>query len=214
MIGVRLPLGAQMIKHIIFDLGGVILNLNQDFTIRAFTRLGLDLAEINKQSDIFIRYETGSVSDNDFRITLNSYLPVPIADNLFDNAWNKMLLDLPRERFDILDNLRSSYNLYLLSNTNNIHITEFYAYLKNYHSGINFNVFFKKIYFSHVMGLRKPDKVCYQKVLTDNYLLPEETVFIDDSLLNIQGAASIGLKTILVNKPIDTTIYNLIETVL
>lgn len=200
-----------MIKHIIFDLGGVILNLNQDLTLRAFSKLGLDLAEINAKSTVFTDYETGKINCDAFREKLKSFALTPLTDAQIDAAWNKMLLDLPEFRFDILAKLQQQFDLFLLSNTNVIHISEVYAYLNLTYPSYNFNSYFKQIYLSHEIGCRKPDAASFLKVINDHNLIPEQTLFIDDSLLNVKGANAVGLKTLLAQTPIDNTIFEIID---
>lgn len=200
-----------MIKHIIFDLGGVILNLNQDLTLRAFSKLGLDLFEINAKSTVFTDYETGKINCNTFRAILKSFAIKPLTDEQIDVAWNKMLLDLPEFRFDILAKLQQKFDLYLLSNTNLIHIKQVYAYLNQTYPNYNFNSYFKQVYFSHEIGCRKPDAASFLKVINDNQLNPEHTLFIDDSMLNIKGANAVGLKTLLAKTPLDNGIFEMID---
>lgn len=200
-----------MIKHIIFDLGGVILNLNQDLTLRAFSKLGLDLVDINSRCSVFIDYEIGKISSDEFRFTIKKLAGNPLSDDQIDTAWNKMLLDLPAYRFDILAKLKMQYDLFLLSNTNEIHITELYRYLQTEHTQHDFNSYFKQVYLSHEIGHRKPDAASFLKVINDHNLLPEHTLFIDDSLMNIKGATAVGLKTLLAHQPIDNGIFELID---
>ncbi|MFN4084025.1 MAG: HAD family hydrolase [Bacteroidia bacterium] len=202
-----------MIKHIIFDLGGVILNLNQDLTLHAFKKLGIDLAEINSKSSVFTDYEIGKISDEEFRDTIKNLCKTQFTIEQFDHAWNRMLLDLPKNRIEILKQLKNDFNLFLLSNTNAIHIHSFLSYFNQTHKNESFEALFNKVYYSHKMGCRKPDSDCFNLVLSENDLTAHNTLFIDDSPTNIKGAEKLGIKTILAKKPIDEWLFDAINAV-
>lgn len=193
-------------------MGGVILNLDQDFTLRAFKRLGVDLEEINARTTLFTDYEIGKISDEDFRHGLRTYGNPLLTDEQIDTAWNRMLLDLPVERFALLDELNKRYKLYLLSNTNNIHITEFYRYVNSTYNNLNFNGFFQEVYLSHLINLRKPNEACYEFVLKQQNIKREECIFIDDSIANINGAKKCGIHTLHAIKPLDDSMVAAINT--
>lgn len=195
------------ISAIIFDLGGVILNLNQDLTLRAFQRLGADLDAINYSSPIFTDFETGKIDAAQFRAGLKSVLKNQVSDEEIDRAWNAMLLDLPKQRLSTIASLRSTHKVYLLSNTNSIHIDSFYEYLSQCHSVDQWEKLFDKIYYSYQMGLRKPNTDIYEFVTNDIALSPERCLFIDDSLANIKGAAKAGLKTLLAHEPLGENLW-------
>lgn len=187
------------IKNIIFDLGGVILNINYDLTVAAFEELNLEnfdtLFTKMQQSDLFIRLETGEISPQEFRLNIKKISNKNITDSQIDKAWNAMLLDLPLERIELLKRLSKKYSLYLLSNTNAIHIE---AFTKILHSSIgseNISHIFNKVYYSHQIGMRKPNADIFQYVLSDNRLKPSETLFIDDSPQHIQAAKELGINT-------------------
>ncbi len=188
------------IKNIIFDLGGVILNLDQDKTLRAFKRLGADLDELNEKLSIFKDFETGKIAAEFFMQTIFTGLKGNVSHAEIADAWNSMLLDLPPERIELLKKLKSRYRLFMLSNTNSLHIDDIYRV----HGREVFEPLFEKIYLSHEIGLRKPDLDCYQYVLKDAGIIAGETVFIDDNKINIQGAELAGLKCIWAKVPLDT----------
>jgi len=193
------------IKNIIFDLGGVILNLAVENTHREFARLsGLPLAEIKTRvhhGKYFHEYERGLISDAEFRNHLRQSLQLQISDAELDKAWNAMLLDIPAERFALLEQLKQTHRVFLLSNTNEIHRQCFNSIVFQASGKSSIDHYFHQAYFSHVLNLSKPDVTIYQHVLTEQNLLPHETVFLDDNVDNIAGAAKAGLHTFHVQQP-------------
>ncbi len=202
----------KKIKNIIFDFGGVILNIDYQASINAFKELGIKNFEIlfsqASQFNIFDKLETGKLNPHDFRDEIRNISGLKLTDEAIDKAWNKMLLDIPIERIELLLKLKSEYNIYLLSNTNAIHydiyINEIYK--AGYKS---FDEIFNKAYFSHNVGMRKPHKDIYKYVLNEKKLIPEETLFIDDSLQNLQPAIDLGINTYLMKK--DDELVNLFQ---
>lgn len=185
------------IKNIIFDLGGVILNIDYHLTSQAFKNLGLADSDNNysqaKQSHLFDRLETGVVEPEQFRQQLKSYFSQTVSDAELDTAWNAMLLDLPQERIDLLKELSKKYRLFLLSNTNIIHYQAYSSYLKKTFGKMIFDEIFEKQYLSFKIGMRKPDKEIFELVLNENKLLASETLFVDDSIQHIEGAEKTGI---------------------
>lgn len=191
------------ITTIIFDLGGVILNLDQERTLRAFKRLGVDMDEINEISTIFSDFEMGKINADDFRQAIMTHLKGTVTESEIDAAWNAMLLDLPAERLTYLKFLRKNFNVHLLSNTNSIHIDAFNKYLLDEHPNLDWYAQFDKVYYSYEIGLRKPNKDIYEFVLQENNLKPHECLFIDDLKANLNGAGHVGMHTIWAKKPLD-----------
>ena len=193
----------SQIKNIIFDLGGVILNINYQLTIDAFKKLGFndfdDFYTQKKQSRLFNKFETGKLSILDFYKYIKENCPTKINNNEIKTAWNAMLLDLPLYRLEFLEKINKSYHLYLLSNTNEVHISEFKKIINNNVGYDRFLAVFKKCYYSSEIELRKPNKSCFRYVLEKNKLLANETLFVDDSIQHIKGANSVGIKTYLLN---------------
>lgn len=188
------------IKHIIFDLGGVLLNLDQQLTIQAFADLGIaDIRERYaqfEQATLFDSLETGAITAADFIGSLRSAAGDQCSDEQIVAAWNKLILDFPLRRLQILQQLQLHYDLVLLSNTNEIHEPFFNNVLQQAHGIPNIGVFFDKVYYSHRMGLRKPDARIYARVLEDCGFKPEETLFIDDNEHNIKAAEALGIQVI------------------
>lgn len=190
------------ITTIILDLGGVILNLDQDRTISSFKNLGIDIEELHAQTNMFNDFEKGKISETEFRKNIRKLCKTEISDDEIDQAWNSMLLDLPQERIDILKDLKSEFNIYLLSNTNSIHIRDFLFSFNTHFKKENWNDLFHKIYYSHEVGLRKPDAEIYEFVLKDISAKGDECVFIDDNRQNLAGAGLCEIHTIWAEQPL------------
>lgn len=189
----------KKVKNLIFDLGGVIINLDTHATVEAFSKLGQLCEEgVSIYSlDILKNYEKGLITDEEFRQQLTEKLNRCSIDEV-DTAWNSMLLDIPLERLHFLRSLKKEYRMFLLSNTNKIHLDQVNNILNKACGEANFSSFFEKTYYSHLMKKRKPDPEIFEQVLTENNLTAEETLFIDDNLGNLHGAESLGIKTLLV----------------
>ncbi|MES2704030.1 MAG: HAD family phosphatase [Bacteroidota bacterium] len=191
------------IKHIIFDLGGVILNIDYALTEKAFIDAGIgnfgELYSQLQQSDLFDRWETGAMGREEFVAALQKVHPAITTEQVW-KAWNAMLLDFPLRRLQILQQLRIYYDLFLLSNTNEVHEEMFNNILMQAHGMPNIGVFFDKVYLSHRVGMRKPMTAIFQRVLDENQLNPEHTLFIDDSPQHIAAAKECGLQTIYLEK--------------
>ena len=192
------------IKHIIFDLGGVILNIDYKLTEQAFIEAGItnfpELYSQLRQTDLFDKFETGAMSSAEFVSELQKAAPSPISKMQVLDAWNAMILEYPLRRLQILQQLRLYYDLFLLSNTNEVHEATFNNVLMRNHGIPNIGVFFDKIYLSHRVGMRKPMPEIFMRVLDENGLKPEETLFIDDSPQHIAAAEALGIQTIYLEK--------------
>lgn len=186
-------------KNIIFDLGGVVLNLDYHKTTRAFEALGLtDFNSIYSQAaqtGLFDLYEKGLCSTPYFINALLNFLPSGTSANKLVAAWNAMILDFPKENLELLQELKSTHRTFLLSNTNDIHVQAVYRALQDVSEHKNLNPYFEKVYLSCELKIRKPDAEIFEWVCTENQLLPAETLFIDDTEQHILGAQSIGLQT-------------------
>jgi putative hydrolase of the HAD superfamily len=189
------------IRHIIFDLGGVLLNLDYSATERAFAELGITnfgaLFSQLKQTPLFDDLETGRCSAADFVAALQRAAPeLRLTEEQIISAWNAMLLDFPLRRLQLLQQLRLHYDLFLLSNTNEIHEAAFNEILFRTCGYGSIAHFFDKAYLSHRLGMRKPDTEVFLHILEENELKPEHTLFIDDSPQHIDAARSLGIQTI------------------
>lgn len=182
---------------IIFDLGGVIINLDFDLTRKGIEQLGQltynQVFEHPNKTRLFNQYETGSISTAEFRNQLRSIIHSTCSDAELDRVWNAMLLDIPPQRIELLYHLRQSHRLFLLSNTNQMHQHFFEAYLMAQYGKNVFTEVFEKVYYSHLLGLRKPNTDIFDAVISDAGINPADAVFIDDYLPNVEGAIQAGL---------------------
>lgn len=193
-----------MEKNLIFDLGGVIIDLDVSATIKELSQLlrkSPDELSGLYESPEFLAYETGQVSDDDFRMTIRKLSKTELKDSDIDNAWNAMLLGLPAERLGLINRLKPDHRLFVLSNTNGIHVKRFNQFLKSGTGKSNLNHFFDIVYFSHEIKMRKPDIEIYEFVLKENDLNPEETLFLDDNKTNLKAAEKLGIKTQYIDHP-------------
>ncbi|WP_276381462.1 HAD family phosphatase [Flavobacterium sp. H4147] len=179
-----------MIDTIIFDFGDIFINLNKQGTISGLQKLGMK--EWNSEMDrLNLLFETGDVSYDDFIAGFQNELPNASIEEILE-AWNAVLADFPSYRLDFLKELSKKYRLFLLSNTDSIHISTFEK-----RSGISFYTdfynCFEKVYFSFDIGLRKPDPKIYQFLLDKHNLVPENTLFVDDKTENTDSAAKLGI---------------------
>lgn len=188
------------IRHIIFDLGGVLLNIDYGLTEMAFIQLGVhnfsDIYSQLKQTSLFDDFEVGKITAQEFINELKLQTGINTPDEEVISAWNAMLLDLPLRRLQILEQLRRHYDLLLLSNTNEIHEQAFNKIIYHAHGVRHIGEFFDRTYLSHRIGMRKPDSEVFERILAENGLQKEHTLFIDDSPQHIKGAEGVGLHTI------------------
>ena len=185
------------IHNIIFDLGGVILDINAQLTFDAFRKLGwnvyLEEEMVNQGRELFHNLEKGNTSPEAFHHHFRQLTGHNGGDEEIDDAWTAMILDIPSDRVKYLQDLKKKYRIFLLSNTNEIHKNKFHGmFEKNY--GYPFYDLFERNHYSHEMGMRKPDPGIYLKVLEENQLVAEECLFIDDLEENVIAAELIGIK--------------------
>lgn len=186
------------IKNIILDLGGVIINLDIQQPFDAFKKLFadnyLEIEAAFKEVNLFNKFEVGKVTAEEFILFFLNRHP-NLTPKQVVAIWNSMLLDIPKERIVLIRKLALKYNVFLLSNTNEIHLTQINNYLFDTYGITSINSLFKKAYFSHEVGFRKPDAEIFKFVLNENKLNPSETLFIDDSIEHIQSANQLGIIT-------------------
>jgi putative hydrolase of the HAD superfamily len=182
---------------LIFDLGGVLIRLDYKRTTHAFEQLGIEQFEMlynqAAQTDVFDRFETGKISSMQFINSLLSYLPEGTTANQVVHAWNAMILDVPKERIQLLNQLRHTHQVFLLSNTNDLHmplVRREWAKV----SSKPMEHFFEKMYLSYTLGMRKPEVNTFLHVCHENGIDPENALFIDDSIQHIEGARKAGLQ--------------------
>jgi putative hydrolase of the HAD superfamily len=189
------------IKNIIFDFGGVICNLDVSLSVEKFKEFGPLKSEFSGTQEeqdrqfekLVAKYETGLLTTPEFRNVLRGYYQVPPSDSDIDDAWNILLLGIPEPRIKLLEDIRNQYRIFLLSNSNEIHYRKFGQDFKDQHQGRELESLFEKTYFSFLIKLRKPDPAIFTHVLADKKLHPAETLFIDDTLVNITAAREAGM---------------------
>lgn len=193
----------RSVKNLIFDLGGVILDLSVDHTLESFARAAnLPKAEVQDlyvSTPGFLQYEKGAMDDHAFRNFVRATFSISADDKTIDECWNAMLRGIPPIKLDLLLRLQSDFRVFLLSNTNAIHVEHINGNMLPPQKTLD--GYFHKAYYSHRMGKRKPDAEIFEQVLEENNLLPEETLFLDDYAVNIEGAKSLGIKTVHVTSP-------------
>ena len=184
---------------IIFDLGGVIINLDYYKTTTAFEQLGLvnfnEMYSQAAQSGLFDDFEKGKHSVPYFVNKLLDYLPSSTSANQVVDAWNAMILDFPLTHLQLLEKLKNSHRIFLLSNTNEIHIQKVHQHLQLVSKHKTLHPYFEQTYFSSDIGMRKPDAEIFEFVLQENNLDPRKTLFIDDTEQHILGAQNVGIQT-------------------
>jgi len=179
-----------MIDTIIFDFGDIFINLDKQATIEGLERLGLsswneDLDRLN------ISFEKGQISRDDFLLGIQKQIPNATIDEIL-MAWNAVLLDFPLYRLEFLQLLSKKFRLFLLSNTDAIHIDHFEQREGASFYG-DFYQCFEKVYFSYEMGMRKPDAEIYTTLINRHELSPKRTLFVDDKKDNTDAAKALGL---------------------
>ncbi|KAF9906269.1 hypothetical protein EC991_000832 [Linnemannia zychae] len=204
------------LKALIFDLGNVLLRLNQSATAEGFKSLGATnfptLAQ-HHTSQTIVDVETGKITPQEFRSTVRSSIGLPesVTDDQFDVAWNAMLLDFPKGRLELMNTLRKDYGykVFLLSNTNAIHIEYIdRVCLKDYKEA-SLDPFFDKVYYSHGIGYRKPSKEAFEHILKDQGLQAGECLFLDDMPENVEAAKACGLQAAQVDAETDLSFLQL-----
>ncbi len=189
------------IKYIIFDLGGVLIDIDFEKTFEAYAKITGKPKETLKQSKplagIYLDYESGVLSDADFRNEIREKLHVDVDDKTIDNAWNALLLDFNNNAFNLIHSLKTKYSLYLLSNTNNIHFQHCNQRIVEQGLGESLKSLFNGLFLSYKIGYRKPSERIYQHVIKRLKCLPQEILFIDDLEENIKAAQELGIQTIL-----------------
>ena len=188
-----------VIKNIIFDLGGVLLNIDYNKTFTAFKALGVENIEQmygqHHASELFEKLETGKIREEDFYATVKKYIPREVSDEQVEEAWDAMILDLRMESLQALEALTKNHRLFLLSNTNSIHMKRLLQVIARDTGKASLDGYFSRSWYSHFIGLRKPGKAIYEFVLQEENLKEEETFFIDDTEENITTAKEMGIKT-------------------
>lgn len=186
------------ISTLIFDLGGVIVDLDLAKCIQNFKELGLENIEQYLsnfgQKDFFMQFEKGQIGIPAFRNEIRKLAGIELTDAQIDKAWCSFLTQIPFEKLHLLSELKKKYRLLLLSNTNPLHIETAVA-AEFSKTGKTMQDFFDKCYLSYEMGMVKPDVEIFEALLTDAQVKAEECLFLDDGKKNIDTAAALGIQT-------------------
>ncbi len=197
----------QKIKNIIFDLGGVFIDIDYNKTAQAFEKLGItnfnDHFSQHSASNLFQKLEMGFITVDEFYNSFRSSTQSNLTNKEIAEAWNAMLGTFSIDCLQWLVEISSKYKLFLFSNTNQIHFDGFMKIFETTTGERSFDGYFYKTYYSHTAGFRKPNKESFLKILELESIIAEETLFIDDTPLNIDGAKAAGLQTLLLQKPSD-----------
>jgi putative hydrolase of the HAD superfamily len=178
-----------MINTIIFDFGDIFINLDKQATVEGLKKQGLkewneDLNQLNMQ------FEKGEIPQEEFLLGIQKNIPNASFVEILE-AWNAILLDFPLYRLEFLQKLSKKYRLFLLSNTDSIHIETF-----EQETGISFYSdfyqCFEKVYFSFEIGMRKPDAEIFNYLIQKHELSVKNTLFVDDKKENTDAALSLG----------------------
>lgn len=186
------------VKNIIFDLGGVLMNLDYSKTTEAFKDLGYtDFENMYTQfraNRFFDDLETGKISEETFYRYLIDASGGRVTHEQVKQAWNAMLLDFRESSFGRIERLSPYYNVYLLSNTNTIHKAAFDRNFSSQMNGRSLDSFFTKTYYSHRVGMRKPNEDIFRYVAKNAGIDPADTLFVDDLMPNVETARKLGFK--------------------
>lgn len=179
-----------MINTIIFDFGDIFINLEKEKQIEAFRKLGLNgpNEELIAQNDLF---EKGQITEMEFLESFLKFIPSASLEQIRE-AWNTIIGDFPLYRLEFLEKISGKYRMFLLTNTDEIHISRF-----EHNVGISFYTdfynCFEKVFYSYEMGMRKPEPDIFTHILNKYDLSPKRTLFIDDKKSNTDAAEALGL---------------------
>ncbi|MFB5946242.1 HAD family hydrolase [Albibacterium profundi] len=196
----------QNIKNIIFDYGNVIFEIDFQKSEQAFRDIGIaDTTTFfthKVQNELFDQLDMGKVTAAEFRDEVRRISgKYDLSDEEITDAWNALLVGIAEGNHDVLMEMKSKYRTFLLSNNNEIHYSYIMRYLKENFELEDNSSFFEKDYYSHLMGMRKPNVDIFEFVLNTHDLVPQETLFIDDSPQHLVTAEKLGMKTALVERP-------------
>ncbi len=187
------------IDLIVFDLGGVLLNIDYALTQQAFAELGIaDVKALYSkaaQNGLFDQVEIGAISPAEFRQALRAYLPTDVSDQEIDAAWNALIQSMPASRLESVNQLRADHKTCILSNTNEIHIPCFEALIERDGLMFEYRNAFDQIFYSSRIGMRKPDKKAFEHVLGRMDTAPRRALFFDDSIQHIESAKDLGINS-------------------
>ena len=183
------------IENLLFDLGGVIIDLDRERSVRNFTQLGMTDADqmlgLYRQADVFLELEEGRISVDEFLAKLRAYFTRPVTDEQIDDAFSSFLLGIPTERLRALESLKEHFSLYVLSNTNALMFREL---IPNMFTtlGHDMDYYFKGCIKSYEVHASKPEAKIFEITQQQLGITPENTLFFDDSQANVDAARALG----------------------
>lgn len=192
-----------MIKNIIFDLCGPVLTIDVDMISRRMEVFGAppDGYTVLRQAGLTKLFEAGQITPAAFCYETRKTLGCDITDSQIFDAWNTLIVSFPRKHVDFLNSIKGKYRLFLLSNCDVANARFFADELKRrgcYDA-------FERVYFSHELGMRKPDPAIFKYIVDNHNLNPSETLFVDDCLKHIDSAKSLGIQTCFMPEEDDIT---------
>ncbi|MBO4873870.1 MAG: HAD family phosphatase [Bacteroidales bacterium] len=192
----------ENIRNLIFDLGNVILNIDTKLSEIAFAKYGMNdfekLYTLASQNELFDRLEVGSITENEFYDEFRKVTGCKLDNQILEQCWNALIMDFPAARIEMLKRLKKEgkYRTFILSNTNIIHYRFYTALLKRTYGINGLDSLVEHAYFSHEIGLKKPNRDIFDYVVAKSHIKPEESIFIDDNEANIKAANALGFNTI------------------
>lgn len=196
------------IRNLLFDLGNVIIDLDIDKTFTDLEKLLRPDADKKNIEKTALEYECGRISTDIFLNTLISQSKATVQAIDIINAWNGMLIGIPQNRLEMLSLLRPKFNVYLLSNTNELHLQWVHRYLNSVHGVDDFEKqYFDHAYYSHLIGDRKPQPSIFKHIIDDAFMIPALTLYMDDVKENLDVAEKLGFNTYLVKSGEDIGEY-------
>lgn len=184
-------------KNLVFDFGGVITVSSREKAVEAFRSIGVSDADMllssHHQRGMFADVESGKVTAAGFCQWLSRHCGIEITFADVVKGWTGYVVDVPRERLQFLLEAKKHHNVYILTNTNPFMMS--WARSSAFTpEGLPLDAFCHKIYASYEIGLLKPDLRIYNHLINDAAIKPSETLFIDDSLANVEAARRIGMQ--------------------
>lgn len=192
----------ENIRNLIFDLGNVILNIDTKLSEIAFAQYGMNdfekLYTLASQNELFDRLEVGSITENEFYDEFRRATGCKLDNKTLEQCWDALIMDFPSARIEMLKRLKNEgkYRTFILSNTNIIHYRFYTALLKRTRGVDGLESLVEHAYFSHEIGLKKPNRDIFDYVVEHSHIKPEESIFIDDNEANIKAANALGFNTI------------------
>jgi len=195
----------QGIDVIIFDFGNVLIDLDYPRVIRKFSEVAKknleEIEELVVTAPVLQKFEMGMIGPDEFRASINKILGTQMGERQFENIWNSMLKSITKERMDKVLKIGERFDTYILSNTNMIHEIAYEEMIMQATGRPSLRDFVKEVYYSHEIGMRKPNLNCYQFVIDDIGIYPSRMLFLDDRLDNVEAAQKAGMKAIQIFDP-------------